>query len=118
MSDESVPLTLERLVDETCDRFEEAWRAGQGPRIENYLAGVAEPVRGVLLRELLALEIDLRREAGDRPTPEEYKRLFPDDGDLIDAVFASSPRDAKSGPPSKSEGATIPHVGRSCVPAL
>jgi serine/threonine protein kinase len=105
MSDESVPLSLERRVDEACDRFEDAWRAGQGPRIENYLAGAAEPARGVLLRELLALEIDLRREAGDMPTPEEYKRLLPGEGDLIDAVF-TKPEDQ----PGSSEGATTPHA--------
>jgi serine/threonine protein kinase len=104
MSDESVPLSLEQRVDEACDRFEEAWRAGQGPRIENHLAGVAEPAHGVLLRELLALEIDLRREAGDRPTPEEYKRLFPGEGDLIEAVFAKA-----ADPPGSSEGATTPY---------
>jgi serine/threonine protein kinase/pSer/pThr/pTyr-binding forkhead associated (FHA) protein len=105
MSDESVPLSLERRVDAACDRFEEAWRAGQGPRIENYLAEVPEPARGVLLRELLALEIDLHREAGDRPTPEEYKRLFPDEGDLIEAVLAKA-----EDQPGSSEGATGPHA--------
>src|ERR687886_813491 len=59
MNDESVPLSLDKRVDEACDRFEEAWKEGQGPCIENYLAEAPEPARGVLLRELLALEIDL-----------------------------------------------------------
>ena len=26
-------------VDEACDRFEAAWRAGRAPRIEDYLGG-------------------------------------------------------------------------------
>ena len=82
MSDESVPLSLERRVDEACDRFEGAWRDGKRPRIEDYLAEAPEPARGMLLRELLGLEIELR--SGDRegPTPEEYQRRFPGHAEL------------------------------------
>ncbi len=86
----SLPVSLEKRVDEACDRFEKAWKDGQKPRIEEYLDGAPKADREALLRELLALEIDLLREAGDRPTPERYKRLFPDEGDLIEAVVAEA----------------------------
>jgi hypothetical protein len=36
-------------------RFERAWRAGASPRIEDFLAGVEEGRRAVLLEELLRL---------------------------------------------------------------
>jgi serine/threonine-protein kinase len=96
----SATLSLQKCVNEVCNRFEEAWRAGREPHIEEYLAGAPEADRVALLRELLALEIDLRGEAGDRPTPEQYKQRFPDAGDLIEAVFAEA-----ANQPGDSEGA-------------
>src|SRR5262245_22067369 len=59
-------------LDEACDRFEAAWRDGQAPRIEDYLAFVDERERPSLLREMLALEVELRQRRGERPTPQEY----------------------------------------------
>jgi serine/threonine protein kinase len=106
---ESLPLSLKRRVDEVCDRFEKAWRAGQGPRIEAYLAEVPEPERVPLLRELLALEIEVRRKGGEKPTPEEYHRRFPEYIEPIDAAFAIAPGDATRDPPG-SERATTPHT--------
>ena len=48
-----------RYADQVCDEFESAWKAGQRPRIEDYLGSAAEPERGALLRELVALDADL-----------------------------------------------------------
>jgi serine/threonine protein kinase len=110
MSDESVPISLGKRVDQACDRFEKAWKAGQGPRIEAYVAEVPEPGHTPLLRELLALELELRRNAGERPTPEEYHGRFPEHIELIDAFFANSPGDADSEPPGSSGRATTPHT--------
>jgi O-acetyl-ADP-ribose deacetylase (regulator of RNase III) len=83
----SLPLSLDQRVDEVCDRFEKAWKDGQGPRIEDYLAEVPEPDRVPLFGELLALEIELRCNAGERPMLEEYAPRFPGHNDLIWAVF-------------------------------
>src|SRR5262249_12734598 len=47
----TLALPVARSVDEICDRFEEAWRSGMSPRIEDFLAGVAEPGRPALLAE-------------------------------------------------------------------
>jgi serine/threonine protein kinase len=100
----SSPLSLQKRVDEVCDRFEKAWRNGEGPRIEEYLDDAPEPDRAALLRELLALEIDLRREAGETPTPEEYHRLFQNHHDVIAAVFAKPAK-----PPDDADD-TGPHL--------
>jgi serine/threonine protein kinase len=105
-----LPLSLEQRVNEACDRFEKAWKGGQKPCIENYLAEVPEPDGGPLFRELLGLEIELRGNNGERPTPEEYYRRFREHSELIDAVFADSPGDADSGPPASCEGATGPYA--------
>jgi WD40 repeat protein/tRNA A-37 threonylcarbamoyl transferase component Bud32 len=79
---------LGRLVDEACDRFEAAWRAGDHPRIEDFLGGTTDSDRPVLLRHLLALEFDYRRGLGESPTASEYQRRFPGHEALIDLVFA------------------------------
>jgi serine/threonine protein kinase len=106
----SLPLSLKRRVDEACDRFEKAWKDGRRPRIEDYLVEVPEPDRVPLFPELLALEIELRCDGGERPTPEEYYRRFPEHIEQINAVFAKAPSDADNGPPGGSQGATIPRA--------
>jgi serine/threonine protein kinase len=101
----SLSLPLAQRVNEDCDRFEKGWKGGQKPRIEDYLAEVPGLDRGPLFRELLALEIELRGDDGERSTPEEYYLRFREHIELIDAVFADSPGDADCGPPGSSEGA-------------
>ena len=78
-------LSAQERVVRACDRFEAAWRGGQRPRIEDHLAEVPEPERPALLRELLALELELRR--GERPDPQEYRDRFPDRVELVAAAF-------------------------------
>ncbi len=63
-------------VDEACDRFEAAWKAGQRPRIEDYLADLPETARPALLRELIAVELDYRRLAAEQPRPTDYRDRF------------------------------------------
>jgi serine/threonine-protein kinase len=60
----SLPLSSERRLDAVCDRYEAAWRAGQKPTIEPYLAEVTESERLPLFRLLLPLELELRRRGG------------------------------------------------------
>jgi WD40 repeat protein/tRNA A-37 threonylcarbamoyl transferase component Bud32 len=71
------PARSSERVDEACDRFETAWRAGQAPRIEDYLVQAEEADRPALLGELLALECELRRRRGERPELDEYLTRFP-----------------------------------------
>src|SRR5262245_56043157 len=44
------PSQLEGM-DQVCDRFEEAWKTGRRPQIEDYWKAVPEAERSVLLRE-------------------------------------------------------------------
>ena len=64
-------------VDAARERFAADWTAGRRPRIEDELLGVAESIRGPLLAALIEIELESRRENGERPTPEEYIRRFP-----------------------------------------
>jgi serine/threonine protein kinase len=73
----TLPLSAVRRVNEVCNRFELAWQAGQRPGIEDYLGDVSEPERAALVRDLVALDIDYRRQAGEEPKAEDYRDRFP-----------------------------------------
>jgi tRNA A-37 threonylcarbamoyl transferase component Bud32 len=90
MSDSPAPPPLSpaeaRRIDQVCDRFEADWKAGRRPAPEEYLGTTGGPGRPALLRQLLLLDWDYRRRAGDEPRPEDYHTRFPDDTALIEAV--------------------------------
>jgi WD40 repeat protein len=71
-------------------RFEDAWRGGQAPRLEDFLGAAEGPERIALLRELLHLDLSYRCKRGEGPTAQEYAARFPADAVLIRAVFAES----------------------------
>lgn len=57
-------------VEEACDRFEAALRAGSKPRIEDYLPATPDEERLAVLKRLIELEEHYRRE--------EYRERFPE----------------------------------------
>jgi tetratricopeptide (TPR) repeat protein len=78
-------------VNEACDRFEDAWLAGQRPALEQFLSGVEGAERSELLRQLLRLELCSRRQAGEQPSAEEYRRRLPGHEQAVEALFAPPP---------------------------
>src|SRR4051812_34123521 len=82
-----LPPTMAARIDEACDRFEAAWKAGSRPRLEDYLGEFLAAGQPQLLRELLILELAYRRRDGQRPQPHEYQDRFPTHTALIQAVF-------------------------------
>jgi formylglycine-generating enzyme required for sulfatase activity/Flp pilus assembly protein TadD len=83
-------------IDGVADRFERAWIAGQEPRIEDYLAEAEGASRHRLLEELLRVERELRG-TGHAPMAGEYRRRFPGDAAVVDAVFGAAPQGAAQG---------------------
>src|SRR5439155_2944882 len=88
------PLSTHQVlyINEVCDQFEATWKnaasAGQRPQIEGYLADTADPLRSILLRHLLALDIDYRRLKGDCPAASDYQPRFPSlSSRFLDEVF-------------------------------
>jgi uncharacterized protein (TIGR03067 family) len=79
--------TLKRL-DNVCAAYESAWKAGQQPRLEDYVSAVDEPERTTRLRELLKLEVELRTAAGQTVSAAEYYPRFPEYTELIGALLA------------------------------
>jgi serine/threonine-protein kinase len=80
-------LVQARRINESCERFESAWRSGAEPRIEDFVSS-ATPEDGILmLRELLALEIELRQARGEALCAADYEERFPGSGALINSVL-------------------------------
>src|SRR4029077_5288613 len=63
---------LRRLVD-TCDFMESQWGADGGPKFEELLASFPQEEREHVLRELLHIDIELRRRAGGTPRLADYE---------------------------------------------
>ena len=77
-------------VDEVCERFEDALRAGgPAPTIELYLEDPAvNPARrAALLAELLKVERELRQDRGEKPVAAEYLARFPAHALVVRSVF-------------------------------
>lgn len=79
--------TLAARIDQACDRFETALRAGEPAKIEEHLAGFEGPFRGSLFHELLVLEVGYRRGRGEKVDRDEYCRRFPERADIVDRVL-------------------------------
>jgi serine/threonine protein kinase/WD40 repeat protein len=80
LEEAALPLSHMRRIDAVCLCFEKAWKAslegGNRPRIEDFLGNTPESERAILRRELIALDIDYRRRAGEQPQAEEYQARF------------------------------------------
>src|SRR4051812_28893192 len=94
------------LIDLACDRFEQQWREGRRPRIEAYLADYPRLDRPAFLDALLKVELWWRREHGERPTPQEYLKRFPEHGGLIDDAFGAAEGMPRPTSPPPLGGAT------------
>ena len=83
-----LPLTC---VVDACEQFEAEWRDGHCPRIEAYLESAPSAQRERLLKELLAIEVELRIEHGENPTPNQFRSRYPTWGHMITLAFAAGP---------------------------
>jgi ribosomal protein S27E len=110
--DPSAAASVSHRVDDVCDRFEAAWKAGQRPPLDAYLGDLPEEHRGRLLQELLAVELSYRRAASEQPEHDEYLRQFPQYGREIEAAFQTTPPAEKS----QAEEGTIESSGASRRP--
>ena len=106
----SLPPGLAGRINPVCDRFEEQWLAGAGPRLEEFLPLVDESDRRALMRELLALELDYRGRRGEQPSLEEYRRRLPEFADEMAAAFSPTTVDPNNAKKQPGEHATSPPV--------
>ncbi len=110
-------LARARAVNRACERFEAAWRTGERPRIAVYLEPSTPDQHDAMFPELLALELELRREQGENPGQEDYVAEFPDRAAVIATIFAELECPGPGGRPSINDGdTTIPYVSRGAAP--
>jgi serine/threonine-protein kinase len=99
----TLPPGMAGRLASVCDRFESEWLAGRRPRLEDFLAEVADPDRAALVRELLDLDLHYRARHGDRTDAAEYVRRLPGYEPVIDRVFARpAPTPAESETPTRA----------------
>src|SRR5438045_1730496 len=84
---EALLVAQDEALDRACDRFEAAWRAGERPRIEEYLGGTEGAERAVRARELIAIDLHWRARAGERATAGEYLERLPGNAEAVHAAF-------------------------------
>jgi WD40 repeat protein/tetratricopeptide (TPR) repeat protein len=104
----SLSLSLAQRIDDACNRFELAWKAGQRPRIEDALHHWPPAERAILLQELIALEMAYRRQAGEQPQSEEYRARFPELGDWSTPLLERTTADTVPGAPSAAARPIVP----------
>jgi serine/threonine protein kinase/formylglycine-generating enzyme required for sulfatase activity len=83
--DQAVPVSQEALLDRLCDEFECALKAGKNPRIESFLERLPEGARSLGLKELLGIELEIRRAAGEPLLSDNYLHRFARHREIVEA---------------------------------
>jgi tetratricopeptide (TPR) repeat protein len=107
-------------INALADEFRHAWTAGGSPRIEEFLAGIAENDRAAAFRVLLDLEVELRRGRRESVSAADYLQRFPGfDADILaacrksDALLATVAHERAATPkPVGTEKGSAPDSGR------
>src|SRR4051794_1680731 len=86
--EQHIALHQQEELNRLADHFAREFRTGSNPRIEDYLQRQPE-LRRHLLQKLLALEVELRKQAGHKLSAEDYHRRFSGDQDVVAKVLAS-----------------------------
>ena len=73
-NDDSQSLSSVQWIDAICDRFELAWIRGERISIDKILEESPTTLRHALARELVAIEMELRRKAGEEPSLAQYAK--------------------------------------------
>jgi tRNA A-37 threonylcarbamoyl transferase component Bud32/tetratricopeptide (TPR) repeat protein len=81
------------LIEELCDKFESLWRNDAVPNLDEFLTEVPDKYRTAAVKELLALEIEYRRQRGEALSLAEYQARFPASADIISAAFRLAQHD-------------------------
>ena len=77
---------LHRIV-EICDEYEVDWRANSAPKLEAFLEKIEPASRESLFHALVAIDVELRLERGEKPLAQDYFARFPDRAAEIQRTF-------------------------------
>ncbi len=88
-----------RRIDQICSRFESSWHAETPLSIEEVLESHDAELRQPLLKELVAVELELRYRGCEDPRLDDYQARFADSSTLIEEVFTAVQRELRSESP-------------------
>ncbi|WP_165226476.1 serine/threonine-protein kinase [Aquisphaera insulae] len=94
-SEDELSDSAARRNDERCDRFDGRWRSGGRLSVEEHLAtlylmSIPQPERTALLRDLLLIEVEYRRNVGEVVTPSELAGRFPALSGIIEHLLPAA----------------------------
>lgn len=114
----TLSLSQAQRVNDVCDGFEAEWRAGRRPDIETALALATDRDRREVFRELLVLEIEIRRKIGEQPSANEYHDRFPEWASEVREVLGESlsPSPVPSWTETKADYRDQPTIGCDSTP--
>jgi len=130
---ESILLADCQRIDSICDEFEGAWGSESPVSIGSLLALHSDVPQAPLLKNLLQIELHLRRAAGEMFSYSDYRKRFPSDRWIVNQVWSSAfgidvetTRDAEfNAPPTfpMKKGASLPallpeKIGRFLIERL
>ena len=94
---QKLPIAALERIDDACAEFERKWRSDAPPSVEAALTVASDPLeRGVLLTELVVLDIDYRRRRGESPEKQEYLDRFPDFSQAINDALGDDAAPARA----------------------
>ncbi len=98
-------------IDAICNEFEAAWRNGEQPRIEDYLARGPDNLREKLFAALLKCEVQLLEGDEQKAVQNNYIDRFPDFAHIIRDHFGrhQATHDTSHGDADESAGECIEH---------
>jgi serine/threonine protein kinase len=71
-------LSTQQEIDACCQAFEQAWKSGETPRLDEYLARINSSGRQKLMRELLAIDLGYRQDRVGPISDAQYCTLYPE----------------------------------------
>ena len=81
---------IDEQIDELCDEYEAAVRAGKKPSVREYLQRIEPGRQGCLLRELIYVEYEFRPPPTGADPRDFYEREFPSFAEVIGGMSFSS----------------------------
>ena len=99
-----------KSIDKIRDQFEMEYRAGQTPKIEQFIEKCEPDLREELFKDLIAIELELCEPGQRKELAADLKMRFPDDQKAIDGLLVDleSTANIKSSLPERNQKA---HVG-------
>jgi tetratricopeptide (TPR) repeat protein/predicted Ser/Thr protein kinase len=98
-----LPLPAVLRINSLADEFEFAWQSGQRPHIDDFVNGANQRERVALLHQLIPLDADYRRLAGESPLLDDYVSQFPGLDRTLLARYIGDEGD-QSPPPAENFG--------------